>query len=568
MVPTPVAVLPPADVTTGVDEPAELVDSLLAAMSLEEKVGQLIMPWLLGNYAAYDSEEFDQLSTWIDSLHVGGILISVGSPLDAPAKLNRLQRDSRLPLLVAADLEWGTGMRFMGATSFPMVMGLAATGMPEYAYELGRVTAAEARATGIHLTFSPVADVNSNPSNPIINTRSFGEDAAQVSRFVSAYIRGAEEHGLFTTAKHFPGHGDTDTDSHIDVPFVRGCWDRLDSLELVPFRAAIDAGASAIMSAHVALECAGQPDSAVPATLAPSIIQGLLKDSLGFEGLVVTDALSMGALVRTIGSGEIAVRAFLAGNDLLLSPSQPQVAHRAMVDAVESGRISPARLDGSVRKILHLKERAGLFEDRTVDLGDIPATVGRREHQDLADSIAARSLTLIQDGTLNRFTADRGRVAVISYAEETNLTVGNELIRQLRAAGDTVNPFRLYPASGPMSYDSASTVISQNPRVVFAASVRFIAGRGHIQMSDPLAALIVRTARSKATVLVSLGSPYLLEQIPGFEGAYLLAWSDNRATERAAARAVTGLAPITGTLPVTLSEEFPRGFGLEKTARR
>ncbi len=559
VVPDPYAALPPVVVPA----PPEKInlDSLLDSLSLEEKVGQVLMPWLSGSYAALDAEGFLQAAAWVDSFAVGGIAVSVGSPLDVAAKLNALQRRSHLPLLIAADLEWGAGMRLQGATAFPMVMAIGATGRELDAYELGRVTALEARAVGIHLTFSPVSDVNNNPANPIINTRSFGEDPEAVATLVAAYIRGASEHGLYTTAKHFPGHGDTDIDSHVSLPAVAGCWQRLDTLELMPFRAAIEAGVTAVMIAHVAYRC--DSTEILPATLSNAVTSGMLRDSLGFEGLAITDALTMGAIVERFGPGESAVRAFLAGNDILLMPSDLGAAFHAMVAAARNGRVSEDRLNRSVRKLLQLKLEAGLFRRRTVPLESIPQVVGRREFQQIADDIAQRALTLIQEGEIRHFRSTRGRWAVITYAEETNLTIGNVLVEELRRRGDTVATFRLYPPSGPISYDSARTLIAGHPRVMFATSVRPIAWRGHIALPDSLASLILATAAEKPTLLVSFGSPYLLRQLPGYRGAYFLAWSAVPATERAVARAVTGGAPIRGRTPVTLSPAIPRGFGIE-----
>jgi len=452
-------------------------------------------------------------------------------------------------------------MRLIGATAFPMAMGIGAAGREEDAYELGRVTALEARAVGIHLTFSPVVDVNNNPQNPIINTRSFGEDPRAVARFATAYIKGAQEHGLFATAKHFPGHGDVQTDTHIGVPVIPACWGRLDTLELIPFRAAIAAGVTMTMTAHVSLPCL-TPGDTTPATLQPAVMTGVLRDSLRFGGTVVTDALSMGAIVTKYGPGEAAVRAFLGGSDLLLDPSDVVGTYRAMMAAVQSGRIPRDRLDASVRRVLELKQRSGLFQRRTVNLDSVPAVVGKREFQNLADDVAARSLTLVQQKGFDTFRGGRGRTAVILYAEETNLNMGNTLIREMRIAGDTVTPFRLYPASGGLSYDSARTIIARNPRALFATSVRFIAGRGHVSMPDSLARLILATDKQKASLVASFGSPYLLNQLPGYTSAYLLAWSDAVSTEKAVGRAVSARAPITGKLPITLGPQLPRGFGL------
>ncbi len=369
----------------------------LDSLTLREKVGQLIMPWLIGSYAPLEGDAFDIAANWIDEFAVGGIIISIGSPLDAAAKLNALQRRSKLPLIVAADLEYGAAMRMVGATAFPPPMAFGATGRELDAYQLGRITAIEARAVGIHWTFSPVADINNNPENPIINTRSFGESPDQIVPLLTAYIQGASDHGLYTTAKHFPGHGDTGTDSHISLPVLDACWERLDTLELVPFQAAIDAGVTAVMTAHIAMTCLDNGHS-MPATLSPQIMGPILRDSLGFEGIVVTDALAMGAIVNEYGAGESAVQAFLAGSDLLLMPDDIGQAFYAMIEAVESGRIPMERLDRSVERLMALKQQAGLFAKREVELDSIPAIVGRRAHQEVANEMARRSLTLVQRG--------------------------------------------------------------------------------------------------------------------------------------------------------------------------
>jgi beta-glucosidase-like glycosyl hydrolase len=315
------------------------------------------------------------------------------------------------------------------------------------------------------------------------------------------------------------------------------------------------------MTAHIVYACDVGSDS-LPATLSPVLTSGILRDSLGFDGLVVTDALTMGAIVSRFGPGESAVRAFLAGADVLLMPSDLAAAQRALLEAVLAGRVSRARLDSSVRRILALKVEAGLFQRRTVSLDSLPLVVGRAEFQALADDIAQRSLTLVERGPLDAFRSQRGRTALVTYAEETNLGMGGRLADGLRAAGESVTVFRLYPQSGTLSYDTARTILAAHPRAVFATSVRPIAWRGHVALPDSLAALIGLTASGKPTVLISFGSPYLLRQIPGFAGAYLLAWSDTDATERAVTRALTGQAPITGRLPVTLGPERKRGYGI------
>ena len=536
------------------------VDAVLGKLTPREKIGQLVVPWLGGNYQALDDSAFQIATRWVDSLEVGGIIISVGSPYDIAAKLNTLQRRSKLPLLVSADLEWGAAMRVVGATAFPYIMAAGATGDERDAYTIGRVAALEGRAVGIHVNFAPDADVNNNPLNPIINTRSFGEDPHAVARLVRAYVRGLQDNGMLATLKHFPGHGDTDADSHIGLPSINANYARLDSVELVPFRAGIDAGAQVVMSAHIAFPVF---TGDTPATLSPAMLTGVLRDSLKFKGLVVTDALQMGAIVAKYGAGEAAVRAFEAGSDLLLMPADPDSAIASMMTALQSGRITAARLDASVRRVLEIKRNLGLFTRRTVPLDSIARIVGSKPFQDAADDIAQRSVTLVRDttGIVARMRAARSRMAIIAYGDELNSYVGQRMLELMRAGGDTVSFFRLWPMSGQASYDSARVVIGRAPAVVFAMNVRPIAARGAIALPDSLARLIANTDSVKPTVLVSLGSPYLLNQTPTVK-SYLIAWSGVRPAERAAARALLGWSPVRGKLPIRIPPAYQIGQGL------
>ncbi|MBA3344983.1 MAG: hypothetical protein H0T44_06725 [Gemmatimonadales bacterium] len=546
-------------------ELAELsTDGIIGSLSVRDKIAQLVMPWIPGTYAAYDDEAFTRMQGWVDSLHVGGIIVSVGSPLDIAAKLNRLQQRSELPLLVGSDLEGGTSLRFSGGTPFPPNMGVGATGSDSAAYELGRVTALEGRAVGIHLAFAPVADVNNNPANPIINTRAFGEDPAEVGRLVAAQIHGLQEHGMLATAKHFPGHGDTGTDSHIALPVITALWGRLDSVELVPFRAAIGAGVQVVMSAHIALP--GIDAGRVrPGTVVPEILTGILRDSLGFRGLVVTDALNMAGVAGAYGA-QAAVRAFLAGADLLLQPADPGEAIEAMAAAVARGEITGERLDRSLRRVLEAKRELGLFEQRTVPLDSIPAVVGTARFLAEAQRMAARSVVMVKDvgGTVHSLKRTRPALGLVAYAEDDNRTAGAALAAELRAQGFAVNTFRLGPASGQSSYDSAFAVLGRGTVALFATADRPTAGRG-IGVPDRLIALISDAARSRPTILASLGNPYLISRLPEV-GSYLIGWRSNPVTERAMARALAGAAPITGKLPISIPPDYPRGWGVQRRA--
>ncbi|MGH7446116.1 MAG: glycoside hydrolase family 3 protein, partial [Longimicrobiales bacterium] len=361
--------LPPAPLALS-DE--TWVHNTLADMSLEERVGQMLMLRVPGGFENYRGRAMRQLERLVDEVRVGGFVVGIGSPLDVALKLNTLQARSRLPLVFGADLEWGAGMRLWrptylpygieadGGTAFPFNMGVAATGDATLAELAGRVTAREARAVGIHWVFAPVVDINTAPDNPIVNIRSYGSDPTDVGRFAAAFIRGANAGGVLTTAKHFPGHGDTRVDSHVELPVIDATLETLEARELIPFRAAIAAGVSSVMLGHIAVPSLTER-AVVPATLAPEIGSELLRRRLGFQGLVVTDAMTMGALRDTPGysPGELAVRAVEAGADVVLSPPDPVLAHRSIVAAVRSGRVLYARVDSSVARILRAKARLG-----------------------------------------------------------------------------------------------------------------------------------------------------------------------------------------------------------------
>ena len=347
------------------------VEATMRSLSPRDRVAQLIMPWVPGEYAAVGSPEYEQVRAWVEDDKVGGLVLSIGLPLSYAAKLNHMQRIANVPLLVASDMENGTGMRLGGSyalpsmlpqgggTVFPPVMALGATRSDELAYKLGQVLGAEARAVGVHLVFGPVLDVNANPLNPIINVRSFGEDPSLVSRLSSAYIRGARETGLMTTGKHFPGHGDTETDSHIGLPTIRADRAHLDAVDLPPFRAAVGNDIDAIMTAHIAVTGI-LGDSAPPATLSPYFMTDVLRKDMNFHGLLVTDAMTMGGVALRYGATEPLVLALQAGADILLMPHSVTEAITTITGAIASGRLTQARIDESVRRVLRMKAQAGL----------------------------------------------------------------------------------------------------------------------------------------------------------------------------------------------------------------
>ncbi len=540
---------------------SDTVDALLARLTVRQKVGQLVMPWLLGDDTPDSDPSMVKAYQWVEDLGIGGVIISTGTPAAVASKLNRLQRRAPLPLLIGADFEGGITMRVRAGTPFPTQMGVAAGGNIADAYEMGRITAMEGRALGVHLAFAPVADVNSNPDNPIINTRSFGGDPHDVARWVTATIEGIRAGGMLSTAKHFPGHGDTETDSHLSLPTITAPWSRFDTLELVPFRAAVAAHVDAVMSAHIALP--GLDNGAArPGTLSPAILTGILRDSLGFDGLITTDALDMGAIAREIGPEEAVLRAFEAGSDLLLMPADPAKAIDAMTQAVESGRISMARLDASVRRILMMKAQMGLFQNRFVNLDSARAAIRTPAALAAARAATQRSLVLLKDsmGTVARLRAGQGTVAVITVADGS-AGFGREMIAALEQGGWTVKEVRLPTEPTSQQLDVAETAMRAAPATILATAVRWGQAKGRIGLTPSTARALQRLAQAAPTVLISFGSPYVISQVPDAT-SYLIAWSATDFAEEAVARALLGRAPITGTAPIAIPPGYPIRTGI------
>lgn len=562
---------PPAAAQTAAPAPdsAAWVESTLKSLSLRAKIGQMVIAWTGGEYVAVDSPEFDRLREWVERDGIGGLILSIGTPHGYAAKLNALQRRAAVPLLAMTDMESGPGMRLAGAytlphllpqgggTVFPPVMALGAVGDDSLAFQVGMATAREARAVGVHMTLAPVLDVNSNPNNPIINVRSFGEDPHRAARLAAAYIRGAHAGGLLTAGKHFPGHGDTEVDSHLALPAIRGNRARLDSVELVPFRAAIAANVDGMLVGHLALVDLLGPE-APPASLSPFAVDTLLRRQLGFGGLVITDALNMGAVVRRYGNAEAAVRAVEAGADLLLQPPEIGVAMDAVVDAVRSGRLTESRIDAAVRRILAAKAAAGLHRQRIVDLDRVDEVVGSRAHTELARQVAERSLVLARNrNTLLPLTADARRVLVVAYAGRNDLVAGRAFAAELRAAGHEVQLVRVDEAAGEAEWSALRKDAATADRIVAAMFVQPRESRGSVAAGDGFASLIRQWAEAgKPVIGISFGSPYLLGSFPTVP-AFVLAWGGGEPSQRAAARALVGKIPMPGQPPVTLEGERP-----------
>jgi len=568
-------------------------EKTLRKLTVEEKIGQVFMVWCRASFLNVENPEYLQWREEMEKYHVGSFAMTVhvdgpfllrSEPYEAAELLNRLQRDSRLPLLIAADFERGVSMRLLGTTVFPHAMAFGADGKIEDAEMFGRISGQEARAIGVHWNFFPDADVNSNPANPIINTRSFGEDPKQVGDLVAAYIRGAHEAGMLTTVKHFPGHGDTATDSHLGVASVNGDRAHLDSIELPPFRQAIAAGVDSVMVAHVTVPALDSDPNHV-ATISPFVVSDLLEKQLGFKGIIVTDALDMAGLTHLFANdvGRAAVEAFKAGNDMLLIPADLGASYEAMLRAVESGEISRQRLDVSVLKILKTKASLDLHESRTVDLSALANVVGKPENIAFGQQVAESAITLVRDNgkvlpIRARGTSKTGlpymtkeethnQTVAILFSEDVRLDSGRAFGREFRSRIPDARVIYVDPRiAGGMS-EEVMKAVDEAQTVVAAVYVIPTAGRADnsVNMADATGTLLqqVLDRASEKTAVVAVGNPYLASAFPKIE-TYMCTFSNATVSEVGTVRALFGEIPVRGHLPVTIPSIAERGAGLER----
>ena len=572
-------------------------DSVLASLSPHDKAAQLVWPMVFGDFTPVGSPGWARAQGYVSTDHVGGLVMSVGGPIEIAEKLNAMQRLSNVPLIVGADLEFGTGYRARGgyflpngidlggATVFPPEMGIGASRDTALAYEQGRITAIEGRAIGIHIAFAPVLDVNNNPANPVIGVRSYSEDQHLAAALGSSFVRGLQEHGMIATGKHFPGHGDTDQNSHLTLPTITVSRARLDTVELVPFRAAIASGLDAIMTAHIALP-AILGDSSTPATLSSRVMTDLLRRDLGFRGLLITDAMDMNGVlanarpgrpgqvlvgqygtINSIGLAEACKRAVEAGADVLLMPTDVPAAIDAVLAGIQEGRFSQARVDASVQRILALKERIGLHRERLVALDSIREVVGDSNSLNIARRAAEQSITLAKD-SLRLVPLTRGsngaRILSVTMASRSNLGAGGAFLAALRrgvGGGVRIRDEYVNPDDPGANYNRLLAAADSSDLVLvssyLAPNYSASAANAGAPVIDFLRTLVRRRPR---TVLINFGNPYLYQQVPEV-GTYLIAWGGFPMSQRAAAEALIGINAISGKLPISIPPSLSFGGG-------
>lgn len=568
------------------------VDGTLKKLTLEQIVGQMIFAPFQSTYLSSDSDDYDELVKLVHGTQIGGVIafggteaipqvmlnntygaVVLGQPMELASILNRLQSVSSLPLLTSSDFEWGVQMRIAGATKFPRAMAFGATGDPQLAYDAGKVVGTESRAIGVHVDFAPVADVNNNPRNPVINIRSFGEDPARTGAMVAGFARGLQDAGALATLKHFPGHGDTDVDSHLGLPVVPHPRERLDAVELAPFRTGIAAGAAGVMVAHIELP-AIDPEKQ-PATFSPKVISTLLRP--GFTGLIYSDSMKMAAITKMATAGEAAVRAVKAGIDVILDSPDSAAAAAAIVAAVKSGDIPRAHVEQSARRILEAKARLGLHRTRLVNLEAVPLSVGGRKHEAVARAISERSITLIKDARnfVPLPTPRTGNVlylSVLDYPSGWRIAAPSRaVIPALKARWPKTESVEISDRSTPSELDLVRAMADNYDAIVAGVFVRASSGSGRLDLAPAVVRLLQDLSRGSERggqpfVATFFGSPYTPMFVPEIP-SMMLTYDFSDYAEESAVKALAGEIAIGGKLPIALPGLFPLGHGLVRPAR-
>lgn len=541
------------------------VDSTLKQLSLEAKIGQLIMPAIWGKHVYQGETQFQDLQYQLKKIGVGGFILFEGGVYESAALIDRLQVQAQIPLLIGSDFERGAAFRIRNTIPLPWNMAVGATASDQWAYIHGQITAREARAIGVNWVFAPVIDVNNNPSNPVINIRSYGEDPVQVGRLGSAFVKGIQEVGLLATAKHFPGHGDTEVDSHLTLPVLRVPRSRLDKVELVPFRQVIQAGVLSVMTGHLSVP-ALERESDRPATLSAAVLEQTLRNQLGFRGLIVSDSMRMRGLTKGYWSGEAAVQAVKAGVDVLLDPPSPKVIFHALLEAVRKGELLEARVNRSVERILQAKAWLNLSRNNRINFQLLAQEINSPSSCKQAQQLVEAAVTLVRD-RLAQFPLDVRcvrSVHLVVISDRPSLKVGAEVERQLLKRVDVLTVDRLSP-SAPKSELTHARVNAKKAAVnvvVFFAPL--VTGTGRLALLSPLSEWVERLIQLKPDlILISLGNPYLIQQFPSVS-SYLCTYSHEFTSQAVAVKALFGEIPIGGKLPVSIPRIAKRFSGLKR----
>lgn len=543
------------------------IEDTIESISLPEKCAQLVMPWVLGNYMSADSPDYKRLERIVKDLKVGGLIFFSGDILNQAMLTNKMQALADVPLLVASDFERGLGMRLKDGLEFPYSMALAATDDITLAFKLGKTIAEEARAIGVHQNYAPVADLNDNPLNPIINIRAFSEDKRITSDFCSAFIKGTISERVLTTAKHFPGHGNTHIDSHLDIPLISGNKNYLLENELVPFKTSIKAGVHSIMVGHLAVPGI-EKNPKITATLSKKLITEILIEKMKFDGLIMTDAMNMDSVCKNFSAADASVRAFKAGNDLILFPPDEEIAINALCDAVKQKVISEERLHYSLRKLLAAKRWLKIEENRFNDLNEIPKVVGAKKHFVLAERIAERSITLVKNDSQLIPLKKQNNIFWITITEGLGNESEQYFQSQVHEKFPNSRQALVHEQTNDKYYDKILEAIDETKLAVLASFVRVKAYHGTISLSKQHEEFIKKILEKCGnTILISFGNPYLLSQFSKVD-TYICGYGDTKATQIAMLKALSGEIIISGKLPISIpNTKYKVGYGItDRTA--
>ena len=536
----------------------------LKELSLREKIAQMMVYHMNMRFLNEDSPKWKEIKLLLETDGIGGIHIWFGDVGTSLTLLNQIQKISKVPVIVDADIEYGTQRRFPSGTDLPPLMAIAATNNPYYAYEAGKISAMEGRALGIHWNFSPVTDVNNNPNNPIINTRSFGEDPNDVGKFAVQFIKGLQDHGMLATAKHFPGHGDTETDSHTSLATIPSDSSRLWSLELKPFQTVIDAGVDAMMVAHVHAPDF-QPNANLPATLSSFWVTDILRKEMGFNGVVVTDAMGMGGVTRNYSDPYALIHAINAGCDFILQNYNLKRSIDNVEDAVKRGIISEERINDAALKMLKLKEKVSLQQQRYISMNETKKILGNEEFRVSANEIASKSITLVKNDNsfLPLTIGEKEEIIVIDIYDHPNNHEESTTTRKLKRSGLPIRSLQVDESDTKMYYESILKTIPDNAPIILNAFASPSAWKNRIYLpTQQMEFIHALNQKSHRLILISFGNPYLIRGLPETP-AYICAWKGNDVMQNALVASLLGKTNFTGKLPITIPEVADRGFGIQ-----
>ncbi len=553
------------------DPAADLAKKTLASLPLERKAAQLICAEISGNYITDDDPKFQYWLSLARDHGIGGFVIYGGTPHSVGILLNKLQRAASVPILISTDFEGGPGQQVAGASEFPSNMAFAAAGDPDLMYRAARIMGSEGKALGIHLTYTPVSDISPSPDNPQESGRSFGADLGLMKKMLNAYVKGYHESGMLTTSKHFPGRGDMKGGpAYPSFTTLNKSAAELDANEFAAFKYAIDAGVDFMMTEHIAIPSI-TGGSMLPASVEPKLVKGVIREKLGFKGIITSDDLWYDHVTTRFGKEEVAIMALQAGHDIVLKPKDPVATIKAIVDAVKKGKLTQEQMDQSVYKLLYKKYSLGLDKNKLVDIDNITKVVGTSEHKAVVQEVADRSVTMLKnDHVLPLANFDASKTVHISIQKEDDQPNVRQLIREMGNSFPGVKQFSLRPGVEKSIYDEIQSAVSASDRIIVSLFVQRDRHGDAAPLRKEDIELIRGLAERKSgnVVVMSFGNPHLIRKInfvPSFlvgygEGGF---YGNQPVYFNSFIKILKGQLKPSGKLPIKVTEEMGIGWGLE-----